>query len=254
MRTRWPLAALLVLAVLAAGLVGGSASQLGLAQPARPLATSFSRCSGNTLTITGTAVAVSGIDAAACSGKQLTVHVRSGGSTLTVSGTISAATATLTLPSAVTSANGVAASIATWLVPVNWSVTPGALPAASCVSIDDPQLTCSAAITELNYWGYPTTSDYNATIRVTSTSTTPVRWQVTINLSNSAFPMLAKKVSDTQGGLVKVSASACTDSPRLLVVKGTTSWGPYHQVSAGNPHDMQLHGHLTGTGGLINCT
>lgn len=256
MRTRWPLAALLVLAVLAAGLVGGSASQLGLAQPVRPLATSLSRCSGNTLTvtITGTAVAVSGIDSSACSGKQLTVHVRSGGSTLSVSGTISATTAALTLPTAVSSADGVAAAIATWLVPVKWSVTQATLPAVSCASLDDPLLTCTAKITDLNYWGYPTTTDFNVSIRVSSTSTTPFRWKATINFSSSDFPVLAKKVDDTQGGLVKISASACSESPRLLVVQGTTSWGSYHLVSAGNPHDMQLHAFQTGTGGLINCS
>jgi hypothetical protein len=102
-------------------------------------------------------------------------------------------------------------------------------------------------------WGYPTPTDYLISATVSSSSATPVTWQVTINLSSSDLPFLATNLSDNQGGLVKVSATSCSASPRTVTVKGTTSWGNYHQVQAGQTANLQVHGTLSGTGDLLSC-
>jgi hypothetical protein len=217
-----------------------------------PLIKAWSRCSGQVkATITGASVAVTGIDSA-CSGTTLVAYVRSGSSTMTASTTVSGTTATLTLPSAPATVSGAIVTAGTWPLPTVWEQTQSTLPAVSCSAASGTG-TCTATVTGIDKWGYPTLSDYNLTVTVSSSSTTPVTWQVTINLSSIDLPFVASDLSDTQGGLVKVSATACSATPRTVTVKGTTSWGNYHQVQAGQTSSLQVHGATSGSGGLVDC-
>ncbi len=254
MRLRWrsTLASLAALAAVAS-LGVSAAAKLSLQNSAgSPLFQTWSRCSGQVkATITGASVTVTGIDSA-CSGKTLAAYVRSGSSTLTASATVSGSTVTLTLPSAPATVSGALVTAGTWPLPTVWEQTQTTLPAVSCSAISGTG-TCTATVTGITSWGYPTLSDYNLNVTVSSSSTTPVTWQVTINLSSTDLPFVASDLSDTQGGLVKVSATACSASPRTVTVKGTTSWGNYHQVQSGQSSNMQVHGMTSGSGGLIDC-
>lgn len=235
----------------AVGLSAAAGMSLGATSRA-PVIKGWSRCSGQvSAAVTGTTVNVSGIDAD-CSGKALAVYVHSATGTISATATASGSTAAFTLPSQPAGVDGVLVTAGTWPLPTAWSQPSAVLPAVACAPASGSG-TCTATISDLNYWGWPTTSDYNLTVKVDSVSSTPVTWQVTINLSSADLPVLASDLSDTQGGLVKVSATSCAASPRTVTVKGTTGWGSYHQVKAGQTQTLQVHGFTSGSGGLINC-
>lgn len=247
--------ALAVLAVLAAvaSLGTSAAARLDLrATSGAPLALKWTRCGGQvTATVTGASVAVTGIDAA-CAGTTLTAYVRSGSTTLTASGTVSGTSATLTLPSTPDTVSGALLTAGTWPLPTNWRQTLTTLPAVSCAPVSGSG-TCAASVTGITAWPYPSLTDYNLNVTVSSTSASALTWQVTFNLSSSDLPFIASDLSDNQGGLVKVSASSCSASPRTVTVKGTTGWGNYHQVMSGQSSNLQVHGTTSGSGGLLDC-
>lgn len=244
--------ALLVALAAVASIGVSAAAKLDLHATGRaPLIKTWSRCSGQVkATVTAASVVITGINPA-CSGRTLTAYVRSGSTTLTASTTASGSTATVTLPSAPATVSGAIVTAGTWPLPTVWEQTQTTLPTASCSPVSGSG-TCTATVTGLIYWPSPP-NEYMMTITVSSNSATPVTWQVTINLSSGDLPFLATDLSDTQGGLVKVSATTCSASPRTVTVKGTTTWGPYHEVWAGKTSALQVHGTLSGAGGLINC-
>ena len=254
MRLRWPVT---LASIVALGMLGprgtSAAAQLDLQKTtSAPLAQTWSRCSGPvTATVTGSSVSVTGLDAA-CSGASLVTYVRSGSTTLTASGKASGTSATLTLVSAPGTVSGVLVTADTWPLPTTWSQTQTTLPAVSCAPVSGNG-TCAATITGITSWGYPTLSDYNLNVTVSSTSETAVTWQVTINLSSTDLPFEATDLSDNQGGLVKVDSSSCSASPRTVTVRGTTNWGNYHKVKPGQSANLQVHGSTSGSGGLLNC-
>lgn len=254
MRLRWrkTLAALATLAAVAS-LGVSAAAQLHLEPTAgAAFAQKWGRCGGQvTATITGASVAVTGIDTG-CSGTTLIVYVRSGSTTLTASGTASGTSLTLTLPSAPDTVGGALVTADTWPLPTTWEKIATTLPLVSCAPVSGNG-TCTATVTGITSWGYPTLSDYNLNVTVSSTSDTAVTWQVTINLSSPDLPFVASDLSDTQGGLVKISASSCSASPRTVTVKGTTGWGNYHKVKPGQTSNLQVHGSTSGSGGLLDC-
>ena len=79
-----------------------AASKVSLTAPTRPAVESAARCADNTLSITinGSAVSVTNLNAPACAGRTLRVFVRAGGVTQSVSTAISGSTASLTLGTA----------------------------------------------------------------------------------------------------------------------------------------------------------
>ncbi|MFT4109288.1 hypothetical protein [Propionicimonas sp.] len=254
MRLRWR-GALAVLAAVAtvASLGASAAAQLDLrATASAPLAQKWTRCGGQvTATVTGASVAVTGIDTA-CAGTTVTAYVRAGSTTLTASGTASGTSATLTLPSTPGTVSGALVTAGTWPLPTTWAQTQTTLPAVSCAPVSGSG-TCTAAVSGITSWGYPSLTDYNLNVTVSSSSSSAVTWQVTFNLSSSDLPFVASDLSDNQGGLVKVSASSCSASPRTVTVKGTTGWGNYHQVMSGQSSSLQVHATTSGSGGLLDC-
>jgi hypothetical protein len=183
------------------------------------------------------------------------VYVRSGGTTQSVSTTVGGSTANLTLGTAATAVDGAAATLNTWLVPSSWTAVQAPVPLVSCVSLDNPSLPCSVVMDAGgSTWGYPVTTDWIRSFEISTTSNRPVRWAVTINLSHSDLPVLASDLWDNTGsGLVLVSASACSASPRTVTVKGTEAWGDHHLVTSKKPVKISLHGATSGSGQLINC-
>lgn len=261
-RTRqWPASRQLLLGVLLAliavfGLTEAAASQINLGPGgSRPVTAKWARCSGNqlTVTITGSTAAVSGLNASACSGKTLRLFVRSGTSTLTTSAAISGATASLTLPSAVTTAAGVAATIGTWAVPVTWSVVTPTLPAFGCSIPSSPTVPCTVTLTKDEGWTEGGLQVWQKSIQLTTTSTQPVAWRLVINLSHSSFPFVAKRLHSTDGHAVFQSTSGCTATPRTVTVTGRQDWGQ-DTISATKSVTLQLRGDSVGSGGnLLNC-
>ncbi|MDQ7992363.1 MAG: hypothetical protein AAGC63_04500 [Propionicimonas sp.] len=234
-----------------------AASKLTLTSPSRHAVETAARCSGDTLTIAinGTTVAVSGINSSACSGKTLAVYVRAGGATQTATATIGGSTANLTLATAATTVDGATATIGTWSVPVSWSAVQPVVPVASCVSLDNPALTCTVTmVSGGSTWGYPTATDWIRYFEISTTSTESVRWAVTLNLSHADLPFVATDLWDNTGsGLVLVSASTCSASPRTVKVKGTEAWGDHHLVTSKKSVKISFHGATSGSGELINC-
>ncbi len=58
---------------------------------------------------------------------------------------------------------------------------------------------------------------------------------------------------DTSGGLVLISNSGCSATPRTLTVKGTTNWGTFNTVVSGRVSEFQVQGQNSVEGNLINC-
>lgn len=249
------LAVLLLLTGVLSLIQPSSASRIPLASPTRPMATSVARCSGNTLTITINvrAVTVTGLSASACAGKTLRVLVRSGSTTQTATGTVSGSSASLTLGSAVSTVAGVTATIATWRVPVTWSQV-AVLPAFSCTIPAAPSVPCTVTVVKTDAWGETGNRVWQTSLLLSTTSTQPVAWRLTINLSDPSFPFLTRRLHDTTGGgLVNVVAAACSATPRTVTATGNVTWG-YSQISASSSRDLQVRGDESGSGGnLLNC-
>ena len=271
MRPRTRLAALVaaLLTLLAVvSLSPASAAQLALST--RKLgAFVVERCTNGPLpatsgTVSGgssTQVVLSAIPVA-CRGKQASLRLfTAAGAALATTDTVvtlpaGSATATVTVPSyAVAQASGLALTIATWGVPTTWTSTAAPLPGFSCAVPGNPSVTCAATVSSSTEWGYPTTTDFLRSVTISTTSTTPVTWQLTINLTDPGFPFVAKALADGQGGLVLVSTSGCSAAQRTVTVQGTTAWGGYDQVSAGSSRGLEVHGYASNqpTTMLLNC-
>ena len=199
----------------------------------------------------------------ACRGKQASLRLfTAAGTALATTDTVvtlpaGSATTTVTVPSyAVAQASGLALTIATWGVPTTWTSTVVTLPAFSCAVVQgNPNSTCVATVTNATEWGYPTTTDFLRGVTISSTSNSPVTWQLTINLSDPGFPFLARALADGQGGLVLVGTSGCSASPRTVTVQGTTAWGGYEKVSSDTPRQLEVHGYVSNQPStmLLNC-
>lgn len=213
---------------------------------------------------TATAAGVSGQSASGvgvvvpngCAGRTVAVTVLSGGTTV-ASGNAQVVAGTTTVPVSAytpTASLTVQAVVDGWALPVAWSWTPPATGPVSCRIPANPSVTCQATVAGGSDWGYPVTTTFNRFVEVTTTSQTPVVWEVTFHLDDPAWPVRASRLTDTQGGLVLVSASPCGASPRTVTVRGTTSWGQYHQVRSGQTRSMQIEGSsIGGTGNLLSC-
>ena len=263
-------AVLLLVNVVIAGLALSPASAAQLSLSTRMLgAFVLERCTSTALPATsGTVAAGSSTQVVlssippACRGKQASLRLfGSSGAALAASDTVvtlpaSSATATVTVPSyPVAQASGLALTIATWGVPTTWTAAAVPLPGVTCTVPGNPAATCAATVTGGTSWGYPTATDFLRTVTISTTSTTPVPWQLTLNLSDPGLPFLARTLTDGQGGLVLAGTSGCAASPRTVTVTGTTAWGGYDQVAAATPRGLEVHGYAAAQPGasLLTC-
>lgn len=110
-----------------------------------------------------------------------------------VSGNAFTATSTAFTPPA--TAGGIAlVSLDGWIVPATWSYTPPPPPppppptgAISCRPASaSVTATCTANVTAWTFWG----TGYRVEFTITTTATTPFRWEVTLNLGAQRTPQL----------------------------------------------------------------
>ena len=266
------LVVLLLAALLGTGIVQASAAQLTV-RSATLLTVKKTPCTTATVAVTHGAISTTDQKTssvvvavpASCAGLPVALRLfKAGGVALHAADlTVAAAsspTTTITLsttdrytPSEVV---GVALTLGTWGVRTAWTSTAVTVPALSCAVVQgNPNSTCVATVTSSTEWGYPTTTDFLRAVTISSTSNSPVTWQLTINLSDPGFPFLAKALADGQGGLVLISTSGCGASPRTVTVQGTTAWGGYEKVSSGTPRQLEVHGYASNQPStmLLNC-
>lgn len=249
------------IALMVALLGTASATELSLSSPTRPSYALAERCSNAPVAVTGEAgsstVTISGLPAG-CTELPLTVWLHEAGSTYRGTAVAPAAGEDVTLTVAGLQLSPQTAGLvtaATWPLQTATTVSSGSLPFVSCRTPDNPEAGCEATVAGEWQWGWPTASDWVRNLEVTSSSQTPVRWELVINLSHPSLPFHpTQTLHSTDQGLVRVAASACDAEPRTVTVRGTTGWGDHHTVSDGMTRRAQLHGtSATGSGGLFNC-
>lgn len=266
LRRRAAAALVVVLGAVLLTTSAAHAASLTLTAPQRPFVTAKARCTSGPVTVTATGtpnagqytqVRVTGITGACATGA---VRVATGsGSTWSqayvstsataVSGGALTATGPAFTPPATASGKAFVV-LDGWPVPATWTFTPAALPALSCQTYDasgNPLTApCTATITGGSEWGSPLNTFYRG-IRVTTTSTTPVRWRVTITFTDTTvFPFVPQRISEGSGGdaLLVAGASTCTPTP-VVVMTGNTANGQAN-VSASNPVQFQIAGTRNG--------
>ena len=167
-------------------------------------------------------------------------------------GSISGATANLTLGTTPTTVDGATATIATWPVPVSWSQVVK-LPALSCTIPANPSVPCVVTLTRDEAWGDGGVRVWQRTYTLTTTSPQVVDWRVTINLSDPSFPFLTRRLHSTDGHAVLEGTPSCSANPRTVTVVGHPGWSSV-RLSSAQPVTLQLRGDESGTGGnLLNC-
>lgn len=188
----------LILAVGLSAMAPASAAQLVLTGGQHPSFSARVRCDDavavTTPSTSGTSssVQVSGITAACTGTLFVRVYDATGVSRATGSATVVAGggsqTLTVSPAYAPSATDKVSVTIGTWPVAATWTYT--ALPYIWCtlVSSGSPGSTCTATVTLFHgtKTGGSGVADYYDVV-VTTTSTTPVRWEVTFNLANSFY-------------------------------------------------------------------
>lgn len=266
LRRRLATALVVVLGAVLLSTSAAHAATLTLLAPKRPVLASAARCTNGPVTVTPagtpvggqyTQVRVSGITGTCATGA---VRVATGSGSTWVQSFVSTSTTAVTAGQL--TATGPAFSppatasgktfvvLNGWPVPATWTFTPPALPALSCQTFDDNgnplSAPCTATITGGAEWGNPLNVFYRG-IRVTTTSTTPVRWRVTISFADtSVFPFVPQRVSEGSGGDAQLvaSVSTCTPTP-VVVMTGNLAQGQ-GRVSASNPVQFQIAGTRNG--------
>jgi hypothetical protein len=238
-------ACVLILAMGLTVMAPASAAQLVLTGGQHPSFSASARCDDavavTTPTIAGTSssVQVSGI--AACTGNLFVrVYDTTGVSRATGSATVVAGGGSQTLtvsPAYVPSpTDKVSVTIGTWPVAATWSYT--ALPYVWCtlVSTGSPGSTCTATVTLFHGVkpGGSGAADYYDVV-VTTTSTTPVRWEVTFNLAHSFY-----------GSVPAQLGNSILDS----FSDGLTTWNGNDTKNGTPPNDVTTQG--TCSAGLLS--
>ena len=182
------------------------------------------------------------------------MFVHSGTATLTGSVAVSSGTADVALSGGATSVQAATATLDTWPIPVTWSAVPPVTPLVSCRSLDNPSLSCSAAVETLtNPWNPPPNRQYRLYVRISTTSETHVRWAVTINFSSALLPFTTRGASDIQGGLQILNPVVCSANPRTVTVQQIPSWQSAQVVAGGPDTFIDVFGYETQGGGLMSC-
>ncbi|MFS0701832.1 hypothetical protein AB6N24_17810 [Cellulomonas sp. 179-A 4D5 NHS] len=251
----------LVLAMI--GLRGADAATLPLNAGRLAAFTISDRCATAALPVTpGTVVAGKSTQVVvaeippACLGRPVTLRPFAAAGALTaadVTATLPTAgtRATLSVPSyTVTQVSGVAMTASTWGLATRW--TTGA-PGLTCTIPANPSVTCTVTGTDgsESFIGWT----YNRSFRVTTSSTTPVAWQVTIDLSDTTqFPFVARSLDDASNSLDLVSATSCSTSPRTVTVRGTVNGAGDNLISVTDPEEFRITGRAYWTNAdLIAC-
>lgn len=126
------------------------------------------------------------------------------------------------------------------------------LPALSCRVPADPTKTCTATFGTAPFSLWPL-FDYTRQVIVTTTSPTPVVWEVTLSPSAAAWPTSgATRLHDNQGRVDLVAASACSANPLWSMVRGSAG---YQQVSsaATTSFEVRVPGWFGSGNDLLNC-
>lgn len=253
---RGALATLVVVAV-AAGLSCASAAGLQVAGGQLWTDTASHPCpSSLTVTRTGSGPTSSSVvvtGTAPCAGRTLGVAVQSG-TTFRQGTAIAEADGSTTVnlggTYTATAVTGVAATADGWNLSATW-VPPAALPLASCRAINNPALTCYATLTQITSWGYPATTNYHATLTVSSPSATAdTEWEVTVNLADPAFPFVSVAMSHNNASEL-APGWTCAQMP-LLVVDGQSGSGSA-LVGGSKTVAFYFEGRTTGAGNLATC-
>ena len=246
-------------ALLIAGLSTASAATLPLSSVRITTLTVAERCAPALTVEPGPATGGTATSVAIrhCAGKQVRLRLLGASGPLATAdavATLPAAGATATIPVAAytpSAVRGVALTVDGWGLAPTWSAP---MPGIACTVPGNPSASCDVKVVASHEWGSGESRTYLRRFEVSTTSTTPVAWRLTLNLSDTTlFPFVAAGLSDQQGGLVKVSASACSDPARLVTVKGTTNWGSYHTVVAGEPRTLEVQGFAAAAGNLLAC-
>ena len=200
---------------------------------------------------TSSSVVVTGT--APCAGRTLGIAVQSGATVRQGAATAEAdGTTTVNLDGVytATAVTGAAATVDGWNLSATW-VPPTVLPLVSCRAINNPALTCYAALTQITSWGYPALTNYHATITVSSPSATAdTEWQVTVNLADPAFPFVPVAIGHNNASELAPGWS-CAQMP-LLVVDGQ-SGSSTALVGGSKTVAFYFEGRTTGTGNLATC-
>lgn len=195
------IAAIAVTAAIAAHLATASAAGLAVAgrDGSRVYAHGASRCAAGPVTVSPsgtpsagqyTQVTVSGISGT-CSAGQIAVVSSTGPYAVRFSGAGTASGGTLVVPGAAFTppATGSAIALVTidgWKIPATWSYSPAPSYGALACYPADPSVTASCAV-EVTSWSL-WEGGYRVNFRVTTTSSTPLRWEVRLDLSRQVDP------------------------------------------------------------------
>lgn len=145
---------------------------------------------------------------------------------------------------------------AAWTDPAHFRATATAgnwpLPALSCRVPADPSKTCTATFGTGGSALWPLLP-YDRQIVVTSTSATPVEWEVTLSPSAADWPISgATRLGDLDNRVDRVAVGACSANPRWVIVKGSPG---YAQVSSAAPVTFRVRepGWFATGNDLLNC-
>ena len=209
-------------------------------------------------------VTVSGLGAA-CAGRDLdlTLYGSDGEALTAVSTSLAAdtgASTTVMVPAYTpTQVAGIAATVGTWGVPAAWTYTPPVTPSelVSCTVLNDPTgtKTCQATDLRIEAWGYPQADNFNFFATVTSPSESEdVEWQLTINLADPEFQLLANR-ADSNNAVTLAPEWSCASMP-VLELRGQAAVSTKY-VGGGKTVTVWLHGMAaaasTAGGNLFTC-
>lgn len=247
-RTAGVVAALLLLTLLVAGTGVANAASLGLLGPSRPYATAVARCATGPATVTASGtpsggrypqVTVRGLSGT-CTDARVVLATSTGtvlldASAPVVGGTVTAVAATPFTPPAAGAAR-VYVAVGSWPVAASWvppvSTSP-VYPAPDGTAFD-------TAVT----WDLKNaTSGQQAcfTIRVTTTSTTPIVWSAYVDTAQAPFNGARAGYSVQGSDGWKFQLTPDTPTPGIIRISGRTDvWQPYDTVVAGQVRVVEV--------------
>ena len=126
------------------------------------------------------------------------------------------------------------------------------LPALSCRIPADPAARCSATFGTGGTVLWPLLP-YDRQIVVTTTSATPVAWEVTLSPSSPDWPITgASRLGDLDNRVDLVAAGTCSANPRWVTIRGSAG---YQQVSSSAAVAFRIRepGWFGAGSDLLNC-
>ena len=237
---RWITALFTLALVLSLGAVG-HAAELSLSSPRPPSLAMAERCDAQAaVEIEGTTwrspLTVSGIPAA-CGGLPLSVWLYDSGATEVVTTQVPNGGGTVAVPvTRVTVGPHTAAlaTIDTWPLSTTMDIHT---PFVSCRTPGTPAAGCSVEVVNDNDWP----GHWQKTMRISTTSRSPVTWELLVNLSDPSVPVHPTRYLTHTGGLALISFAGCDTEPRTLIAGGSAGWHN-QQVSTDTPRDVQVEG------------